>query len=87
MDSDSDENWLDSWPGKRKRSREATKLSITAKDLARQKRLARRKHLAEGFIADLSYGDDFEAIVSTGFPKIFRRHSAAPLRLKFVQKT
>jgi hypothetical protein len=45
----------------------------------------RRKHLAGGFITDMSNGDDCEAIVSTECKNIFRRHGAALLRLKFIQ--
>jgi hypothetical protein len=37
---------------------------------------SRRKHLAKGFIADMSNGDDFEATVSTGCKKHF--HAVAP---------
>jgi hypothetical protein len=45
---------------------------------------SRQKHSAKGFITDMSYGDDSEATVSTECQEIFRRHRAAPLRLKFV---
>jgi hypothetical protein len=61
---------------------------VGEKDSGKQRNhQSRRKHLAGGFITDTSNGDDFEAIVSTGCQNILRRHSAAPLRLKFVQKT
>lgn len=47
----------------------------------------RQEHSPGGFINDMSNGDDSGAIVSMGCQKNFRRHSCAPLRSKFVQKS